>query len=293
MKTCRTTLLFSLLLALALPFSVSSQDDDSKAIKAEVFIKKRPEKTTRSTARYRPVVKPKEVVAKTPPAGTDFAQLGVTLWRFRKTKSTDVTKELIEEDEGPVEWTLERISDGTLLSPGQRIRLSFESLSRSGYVYVVNREEYADGTFGEPTLIYPTQKSVGTNNIEPGKLVYIPSATGRFIIKPSDSVKKHVAESITIIVSTRPLIADDQLGPKSIKLRPEQFNAWQKEWAVTPTKFEMDGGVGQSMTQTEQTAAKQNSRLLTQEDPIPQTVFRVALKPDAPMFITVPLRFVQ
>ncbi len=293
MTRLRAILALSILLALALPFSVRSQDDDSKAIKAEVFIKTRPQKTTRSTAKYRPVTKPREVVAKTPPAGTDFAQLGLTLWRFRKTKATDKTKELVEEDEGPVEWTLERIPEGTLLSPGQRIRLSFESLSRTGYVYVIDREEYADGTFGEPILIYPTQKAAGTNRVEPGKLIYIPSATGRFIIKPSDSVKKHIAESITIIVSTRPLIADDQLQPRSIKLQPGQFNAWQKQWAVAPTKFEMDGGAGQSMTEAEQMAAKLNSQLLTQEDPIPQTVFRVALKPDAPMFVTVPLRFAQ
>ena len=283
----------SILLTLAIPFSVKPQDDDSKAIKAEVFINTRPQRTNRTTAKYRPITKPKEVVAQKPPPGTEFAQLGLTLWRFRRSKATDKTKELVEEDDGPVEWTLERVPEGTLLTPGQRVRLSFESLSRTGYVYVVDREEYADGTFGEPILIYPTQKTVNDNHVEPGKLVYIPSAEGRFIIKPSDSVKKHVAESITIIVSAKPLLAEDQLGPKSIRLPREQFETWQRQWEGLATKYEMEGGPGQTMTVLEQSAAKRSSQLLTQADPVPQTVLRLALKPDTPIFITVPLRFAQ
>ena len=282
-----------LLLAFVVPFSSGSQDDDSKAIKAEVFIKERPAKTARTTARYRRVAKAKDA-AETPPAGTTFVQLGLTTWRFRPAKASDKTKELVEEDEGQqVEWTLERIAEGTLLSPGQRVRLSIESLSRKGYLYVIDREQYADGTFGDPILIFPTQKSIDNSKVEPGRLTYIPSATGRFRIKPSESVKVHVAETLTIIVSPIPLIDESQLGPKSIKLKAEQFAQWQQKWSAPAVKFEMDAGSGQSMTQIEQLAAKQNSALLTQDDPVPQTVYRVAIKPDDPLLITVPLKFAK
>jgi len=282
------------LLLIVVPFSVRSQDDDSKAIKAEVFIKARPTRTSRNSAKYKPVAKSNDGAAAKPPEGMVFVQMGLTMWRFRRSKATDKTKELVEEDDGQqVEWTLERVPEGTLLSPGQRIRLSFESLSRTGYLYVVDREEYADGSFGDPILIYPTQKNVSDYRVEPGRLTYIPSTTGRFRIKPSESEKKQVAESITFIVSPKPLIDEGQLGSKSIKLLPQQFEEWQKQWTTSASKFEMEGGPGQSMTSAEQSAARQGSPLLTQEDPVPQTVYRVAIKPEAPLLIVVPLKFAQ
>jgi hypothetical protein len=277
---------------LIVPFAVKSQDDDSKAIKAEVFIKARPARTTRTNARYKPVTKSAD--SSTPPEGMAFAQMGLTMWRFRPTKANDKTKELVEEDDGQqVEWTLERMAEGTTLSPGQRVRLSFESLSRTGFLYVVDREEYADGTFGDPILIFPTQKSIDNYKVEPGRLTYIPSATGRFRIKPSDSAKVHVAESLTIIVSPTQLIDDGQLQPKAIKLQPEQFNQWLKLWKATTTKFEMDGGPGQAMSQAEQLAAKLNSPLLSQGDPVPQTVYQLVVKPENPLLIVLPLRFAR
>ena len=282
----------ALVLALVIPFTVKSQDDDSKAIKAEEFIKERRTSTSRINARYKRVSKSNNPA--TPPAGMVFAQMGLTMWRFRPTKVTDQTKELVEEDDGQkVEWTLERMAEGTALSPGQRVRLSFESLSRTGFLYVIDREEYADGSFGDPILIFPTQKSMDNDRVEPGRLTYIPSATGRFRIKPSESAKTYVGESLTIIVSPKPLIDEGQLQPKAIKLQPDQFNLWLKQWKSTNTKFEMDGGAGQVMTPAEQSAAKINSPLLSQGDPGPQTTYRLVVKPDDPLLIVVPLRFAK
>src|ERR1700752_334290 len=286
-------LAFSIVLISGLGLTlVNSQDqDDSKAIKAEVFIKERPAKTSRSTAKYKMAPRQSATVADTVPAGMSLAEMGVTIWRFRRSIATDKTKELVEEDGESNEWTLERIEEGTLLSPGQRVRLGLESLSKAGYLYVINREGYADGTLGDPVLIYPTQKSAETYQVKPGRVIYIPSATGRFSIKPSDSEKKHVSEQITIIVSPQPLIAEDKLGPKSIRLSRQQVDTWQKQWGTTATKFEMDGGRGQAMTEREQSAATDGSPLLTQDDPVPQTVYRTAIKLNSPVLITVPLKF--
>lgn len=288
-----SVLLYSLLILVAVPFSALPQDeDDTKAIKAEVFIKSRPVKTSRSTARYRPTVKKSDNNADVPPPGTAFAQLGVTLWRFRRSNTSDKTKELVEEDDGQqIEWTLERIADNTLLAPGQRVRLGFESLTREGYLYIIDREEYSDGSLGEPILIYPTQKSALDYRVEPGRLVYVPSATGRFRIKPSDSAKIHVAEVLTFIVSPRPLMNENQLGHKSIKLERGLVDEWQRQWSSAATKFEMEGGNGQAMTSVEQSAGNQRSPLLSQSDPVPQTIYRLAVKPDAPVVSTIRLRF--
>lgn len=276
-----------------LPFPVRSQDDDdSKAIKAEVFLKERPINSSPSKAKYRPAAKSTQTPALTPPSGMVLAEIGLTLWRYREATGSDKTKELVEEDEGQ-EWILERISEGTLLSPGQKIRLSIESLSRTGYLYIISREEYADGSVGAPRLLFPTQKSVDRIKVEPGRLTYIPSATGRFRIKPSESVKPHIGELLTIIVSQKSLIDASQLKSQAIALQPDQVNQWLNQWKTKITKFEMVGGAGKTMTAAEQTAAKLDSPLMSQGDPVPQTIYQLIVKPEDPLLIVLPLRFVR
>ncbi|HSE24228.1 MAG TPA: hypothetical protein VLB68_21350 [Pyrinomonadaceae bacterium] len=288
----RAILSGSMVLALLIPFSVNSQDDDSKAIRAEVFLKARPANPSQSSAKYRRSTKSNAPAREKVPEGMVRAELGLTMWRYRPSKGADKAKELVEEDDGE-EWTLERVPEETLFAQGQRVRLSFESLSREGYLYVIDREEYADGSFGDPILIFPTQKSIDRSRVVPGRLISIPSASGRFRIKPSESAKVHVAESLTIIVSKKPLIAEAQLQPKAIKLEPAQFNQWLKLWNAAPKKFEMDGGTGLLMTKTEQTASRLESPLLSQGDPAPQTIYQLVLKPDDPILITLPLRFAK
>lgn len=68
--------------------------------------------------------------------------------------------------------------------------------------------------------------------------------------------------------------------------------SWEKQWAGTPTKFEMEGGAGQTMSEKEQVAGLNNSEL-TRSEPVPQTIYRLAIKPEDTVLIAVPLRFVQ
>ena len=300
MVTPKVVVMIVVLLAAGSVFTAAGQDDEdtSKAIKADVFVKERPAKSvsrTPTTARYKRVAKATSAVTDpVPPPGTAFAQLGVTFWRFRRSTGADNTKELVEDEEGDsAEWTLERIEEGTPLAPGQKVRLSIESLSRDGYLYAIDREQYADGTLGDPVLIFPTKKTVDANRVRAGHLIYLPSATGKFRIKPSASTKIHVGEVVTIVVAPSPLIAEDQLGPKSIKLSRQQVESWEQQWGGSIAKFEMDGGVGQAMTVKEQTAQNDGSQVLTQEDPVPQTVYRVAIKPEIPIVVTVHLKFAK
>ena len=270
--------------------TVRAQDeDDSKAIKAEVFVKNRPAANKRPAARYKPAAK--SPTASTAPPGTDFVQVGITFWRFRPSTAADKTKELVEEETGPTEWTLERIEEGTPLLPGQRVRLSIESLSRSGYLYVIDREQYADGALGDPSLIFPTLKTRDDNYVKAGRLIYIPSASGKFRIKPSEGPKEHVGEVVTVLISAQPLIDAAQLGAKAIKLPRQQVEAWEQKWGVKATRFEMDGGAGQAMTEKEQSAGTNSAAELTQDDPVPQTVYRMAIKPSNTVLLSVPLRF--
>ncbi|HEY3103945.1 MAG TPA: hypothetical protein VGJ69_10145 [Pyrinomonadaceae bacterium] len=272
--------------------AVAQDEDTSKAIKAEVFIKDRKPAARKSTIRYRPAVKMSvNPNATVPPPGMTFAQVGVTFWRFRRSTAADKTKELVEDEDGPVEWTLERIEQGTPLASGQRVRLSIESLSRAGYLYVIDREQYADGSLGEPVLIFPTQKTRDANYVKPGRLIYIPSASGKFRIKPSEGPKPHVGELVTIIVASEPLIDPEQLGPRSIKLPRQQVESWEKQWGVATTRFEMADGAGAIMTEKEQAAGANAATELTQDDPVPQTVYRLAIKPQNPILFSLPMKF--
>src|SRR5437867_180490 len=83
-----------------------------------------------------------------------------------------------DDDGSEVEWTPERIEEDTPLNPGDKVRLSIESLSRAGYLYVIDRAQYADGTLGEPLLIFPTLRTSNKNRVKPGRLIYIPSVKG-------------------------------------------------------------------------------------------------------------------
>ena len=275
---------------------ITAQQVRSKGIKAEVFIGNRPMQSApkRAAVRKKPTYKSSQVISSAaPPPGKEFAQVGVTIWRFRPSTSADKTKELVEEEDAqPTQWSLERIAEGTMLAPGQKVRLGIESLSRDGYLYVVNREQYADGSFGDAQLIFPTRSTPeGANSVKAGKIVYIPGAPRYFRIKPSQSSKAHVAEVLTVLVSSRPLVDAAQLTSPMI-IERAQLEAWEKQWGATPTKFEMEGGVGQPMSEKEQLAGLGNSEL-TRNEPVPQTIYRVAIKPEDNLLLTVPLRFAQ
>jgi hypothetical protein len=279
--------------------TMTAAQDEEKGIIADEFIRTRPalnppKRNSPSTpARYKTTTKlPAGTTAAAPPAGLAFAQVGVTTWRFRKSTAQDKTKELIEVDvdQGPTEYTLERVPDGTPLLTGQIVRLSIESLSRDGYLYVIDREQYADGSFSQPLLIFPSRKSPDGNRVKAGRLISIPSATGKgFQIKPKPSDKKQIAEVLTILVSPIPLVDAAKLGAKPY-LPAQQVADWEKKWGAVPTKFELDGGPGRAMTEKEQAAGADSSAELTQDDPGPQTVYRVAIKPENPVIVSVPLK---
>lgn len=290
---------FGFLLALVIAFAAAGlvagqEQEGSKGIKAEIFIKNRPpDPAPRRTSR-KPTYKSSQVVSLLgPPAGKVFAQVGVTIWRFRPATSADKTKELVEEEDAQSsQWSLERVADGTLLAPGQKVRLGIESLTHDGYLYVIDREQYADGSFGEARLIFPTKRTPeGGNSVKAGKLIYVPAVPRYFRIKPSQTSKGHVAEVLTVLVSPKPLIDAALLAPTSIVIEPAQLSAWEKQWQAAPTKFEMEGGVGQPMSEAEQAAGLNNSEL-TKSQPVPQTIYRLTIKPEDALLVTVPLRFV-
>ena len=83
-----------------------------------------------------------------------------------------------------------------------------------------------------------------------------------------------------------------EIGPKALRLASEQVARWEKQWAAGKIEmFELSGGRGKTWTRVEQEAAANATRLLTQDDPAPQTVYRVAVKPGDPLLVKVQIRY--
>jgi len=216
--------------------------------------------------------------------------VGVTIWRLRPASPRDSGERMIvHEDSANSQWTPERISPQTKLASGDRLRISVEG-ARKGYLYVIDREQYADGSLGEPYLIFPTTRTLnGDNRVELGKLTEIP---GQDDDPPFFTVKKsrpdQVAEALSVLVSPTPL-EGIAITDKAQKLSDTQVAAWEKEWSTGVGFLEMDKSVGQGWTKEERDAGS-NTRALTAEGPAPQLLFyRAASKPTDPLFVKLQL----
>jgi hypothetical protein len=259
---------------------VHAQEDTTRAIVPEKFLKARPAapaaKTPQRPASYRPVDRVRPESAK---ATGDTVELGVTIWRLRAAKAGEPARLLVQEaDAGAKEFTPERIGVGTSLRIGDRVRLSIES-PRAGYLYVIDREQYADGTVGPPYLVFPTTRTRGGDNkVTGGRLIDIPAQDDRppyFTMKPSRP--DQTGERLTLVVTEKPL-PEVKIGADPIELPAAQVADWEARGAGTVQRLEMIGGAGRAWSRAEQRAAADATRLLTQEDPPPQTLFRILVK---------------
>jgi hypothetical protein len=273
--------LFTLALAAAALFAQS----DTRGIVPEEVLKARPGAAAAVSPRY-------QAVGTMRPAGA-ARPVGVTIWRLRHAAAADSGARILVHDEAnTVEWVPERVSSNSALKSGDRVRLSIES-PEAGYLYVIDRERYANGDRGDPYLIFPTSRThEGDNRVAGGRLIDIPAQDDRpnfFSLRPGRA--DQVEEELTVLLTKEP-IGSIVIGPKALRLTNDQVARWEKEWgAGNVERFELTGGAGKTWTQAEQQAASNATRLLTQEDPPPQTVYRVAVKPGEPLMVKVRLRY--
>ena len=283
------------LLTLAFCFCAFFQNEGARAIIPEEFVKARPAKSKTAPAKrptYRNTSDNRTIKPSNP--SDQFAQLGLTIWRLRPAATRDIGARIIVHEEGQstaTEWMPERIEANTPLRIGEHIRFSFES-PQTGYLYVIDREQYANGTLGDPYLIFPTKRTRnGDNQVAAGRIIEIPSQDDRpnfFTLRQSRL--DQVSENIMVIVSKEPL-KDVVISDKALKLSAEQVAQWEKEWGAQTEQFEMVGGKGKTWTKEEQAAGADTTRSLTQNDPGPQTIYRVATKPGQPVLIKVGLKY--
>jgi hypothetical protein len=74
-----------------------------------------------------------------------------------------------------------------------------------------------------------------------------------------------------------------------MRLSKSLLDLWYKEWAAPVEQLELENGAGKTYTKAEQLAAAQSSTRLTAEDPLPQTVFRIAIRAGKPLMVELPI----
>ena len=283
---------FLIVIAMGLvPSSVHSQtqDNGTRDLWDTAFIQKRP--AGKKPVRRSQPVRYTLVSKKTMPAASNIsgssAVVGVTIWRLRPSKKSDdeSVRQLVHEQG---EWTPERVTAGAPLTEGSRVQLTIES-PRTGYLYVFDREIYADSTFGEPYLIFPTLSlNDGDNKVSAGRVIEIPSSGDKppyYTLKRSR--ENHDGEALTVIVSDKPL-PDLTIGRSALRISSEQFANYEKQWGAMTQQLELDNGAGTAMSRAEKAAASGQGSL-TQDDSLPQTIYRVVTIPDQPLLVTIPL----
>jgi hypothetical protein len=221
------------------------------------------------------------------------ALIGVTIWRMRSPEpqktSSDKPRSLEHKPEtSPSNLVAERVETNTLFREGEFIRIGIE-VPRNGFLYVIDREVYEDGTLGDPLLIFPTKDlRGGDNRVYPGRLIEIPAQTDdppHFTLKRSR--KDQVGEKLTLIVSPFRLAIESR--HPGARLERSQVTRWENLWGSSNNHREASSNVGNLRTRAEQEAVE-GKRLLARGDALPQTIFRARVRAGSPLLITFPLK---
>src|ERR1044072_8730241 len=113
-------------------------------------------------------------------------EIGITIWRLRASRDGDQGgRVLVLDGLKQTPYTPERIEASTPLSVGDRVRITVES-PRQGFLYIIDREQFQDGSFGEPLLIFPTLHTRGGDTrVLPGRLIDIPAQEDQYSYFPA------------------------------------------------------------------------------------------------------------
>ena len=261
------------------------QEEGTKGLKpVEAGIKTNPR---RKTGRAVTLRTPNQFKRRPAPSGTKYAQLGVTIWLVDRGQSKGI------EMEGE-EQALERLDTNAPYTEGDTIRLTIES-DLSGFMYIVDQECYADGSYGPAMLIYPTLKTrKGNNLIRVWETVEVPKYPAVWTFKPRELAKNEVrkeqtAEVLTFIISPTPLVARTRIGKKALALNKGEFEAWRLRWQRPTQQFDVEGRIG-GVASTK--GIEQSGEEAGGEDLVgSQTTYQTAIKPGNPVFVTIPLKF--
>lgn len=162
------------------------------------------------------------------PLTKDDAIVGITIWDLRPSTADDEDSATLSvtEQAGVKNYTPVRVAAGVPLTSGQRVRVSIEA-PRKGYLYVINREQYSDGTMSEPYLIFPTLRTRGGNNaVTAGRVVEIPEQHDNppfFTLLPR---RDNQTGEVLIVLVAPEKMEEVEIGRNALKFSEAQLSDW-------------------------------------------------------------------
>lgn len=279
----------------SLPGAFAQQPETTRDIWNTAYGSDTPTSSGRKSGGKTPVIKryrnlTPQVSAKSVAADT---VLGVTVWKLRSPKPGEPGERiLIQSGPQPTTWVPVRVSANAPLTEGSLVRLSIEP-ARTGFLYVIDREQYADGSTGEPHLIFPTTTiRNGSNEVRKGQLIELPDRRDEIpCFRLERSRPDHTGELLTVLVTPQPL-ENITIGSAPIRLSETQVAEWEKQWGKQVGQLELSSGTGQAWTKQEKETGADQTRTLAKDDPIPQTIFySSAVKSGEPMLVRLKLKY--
>lgn len=269
--------LLAFVLSATLAPALAASQDDSRQIWDSGFRQKRPASSSAGptkTESARPddrVTRPVMKVA----AGTRV--IGFTVWRLAPAAAGGNAPRLLVQDSPDipgVEYVPQRMPAGARLRVGDRVRLGIEA-AFDGYLYVINREQFADGSHGAPQLIFPARNLRDADNrIQPGRLVEIPGQTDRVpALRVQRVDPRSVGEELLVLVTSAP-IPDLEIGSGDTPVAEVRVLDWERRWSRKAARLDLSTTDVTNWTTAEQRAGV-SARLLTQDDPLPSSLYHV------------------
>jgi len=221
-----------------------------------------------------------------------MTEVGVTVWRLRppkKGEEGEMFSVAVAENKRE-KWLAERFDPDQTFTPADKLRFGVES-SKPGYLYIIDRETYDDGSFGAPYLLFP-ESLRDDNSVGPGTLVDVPpqqQSDPYFNIKPSRP--GHNGELMTIIISSDPIDLRVERVGDGLKILDNDLLA-EIEFGSEASIYTRSDGGDRFFSKTEADAAgcgnksrqlvreksepcNTETRQLTREAPLPQAIYQV------------------
>ena len=226
-------------------------------------------------------------------------KVGITVWRIRELQRGYTGARILwhpDKSNAPVEYQAERIQGDPVLTYGDKVRLGIES-PRDGYLYVFDRELYADGSLSAAYMIFPTTRlRDGNNRIRANRPIELPSLTDDpFFFEAKkiglDPNKALVGELLSIAITDKPISRLTEFGRNAMQIETADMNSLETLYSGRAEVFELENGVGKSYSITERDAATTGARLLTHDDPVPQTFYLVEDRRTGGLLVTLALKY--
>jgi hypothetical protein len=222
--------------------------------------------------------------------GGNSVQLGVTLWKMQPSEDSDPPsiREIVHPpptDKGasePAEWTPVRLPEGGMFHREDRFQVGIE-VSRTGYLYVVNRSFRKDGSTGPASLIFPTARiRGGDDQMWPGTIIRLPARTSKppyweFTSSRSD----YSGELLEMLLAPQPLEGLAAIA-EAAPIDDETLAAWEKQFGGGVL---MKSYAGPQLRLTpEEAAARDQGAALGRTAPSPEFIFEADRSSNTAMF---------